>query len=394
MSILKDMKVLDLSKIIAGPTTAMILGDLGADVIKIEEPEKGDESRLFPPFQNNVSAFFMACNRNKRALSLNLKSTEGKKVFKELVKEADIVIESFRTGVADKLGIDYKTLQKINPKLIYCSISGFGRSGPKANSGGYDALAQAYGGLMSVTGLGEGYPPVRAGYSVSDITTGFNATIAILVALLKRKETGEGSSVEASLLQTQVGLMSYYATMFQATKKNPTPIGSRHPNFAPYQAFKTKDGYILLGISNEKLWDKFCSLPLFSHLKDEKEFSVNALRIENLENLETAIQNITETMTKEDLISILEEAKIPCSPINTIEEVVKDEQVNYNSMIVDMEHPVAGVFKSSNSPFKVNGLDFTFNKYPPEKGEHNLEILTEIGISESDIAEFQKNNII
>lgn len=394
MAVLEGVKVLDLSKVAAGPTAGMLLGDLGADVIKVEEPEGGDESRNFPPFQENVSAFYLACNRNKRGLSLNLKSAEGLKVFYDLVKKADVVLESFRTGVTEKLKIDYENLKKINPQIIYCSISGYGSKGPKAKHGGYDALAQAYGGLMSITGLGKEYPPIRAGYSVSDITTGFSATMAIMAALINKEKTGQGDFVETSLLQTQVSLMSYYATMYNATKTIPGPIGSKHPNFAPYQAFETKDGHIMVGISNNKLWNQLCSLSIFEHLKEKLEYSSNDLRVRNLSMLSNDIERETRKMQKKVLIEMLEDANVPCSPINNIKEVVEDVQVNENDLILDLQHPTAGNYKATNAPFHMKSVEHQFTKHPPEKGEHNEEILESLGYDSGYIAELITQKII
>ncbi|MFD6442506.1 CaiB/BaiF CoA transferase family protein [Peribacillus sp. NPDC060186] len=394
MTVLNGIKVLDLSKVIAGPTAAMLLGDLGADVIKIEEPQQGDEARAFPPFQNGVSTVFMACNRNKRGLSLDLKSKEGLKLFYDLVKKSDVIIEGFRPGVAEKLKIDYDTVKHINPRIIYCSISGFGRKGPKAYHGGYDALAQAYGGLMSITGLDKESAPIRSGYSVSDITTGLNATLAILAALLQRFNTGKGDLVETSLLQTQVGLMSYYATMYNATKIIPEPIGSRHPNFAPYQAYKALNGYIMLGISNNKLWNQFCSISLFSHLKDIPNFKNNDLRVKHIKQLANEIEKVTKQYSKHHLIELLEGAVIPCSPINNIQEVVENEQVLINNMLVDLEHPIAGNYKATNVPFNMNSAEYVFDKHPPQKGEHNKEILKDLGYSDSYISELIEQKVL
>ncbi len=394
MVVLEGVTVLDLSKVAAGPTAGMLLGDLGADVIKIEEPEGGDESRNFPPFQENISAFYLACNRNKRGLSLNLKTAEGLKIFYDLVKNADVVLESFRTGVTEKLQIDYESLKRINPQVIYCSISGYGSKGPKAKHGGYDALAQAYGGLMSVTGLGKEYPPIRAGYSVSDITTGFSATMAIMAALINKEKTGQGDFVETSLLQTQVSMMSYYATMYNATHIIPKPIGSKHPNFAPYQAFKTIDGHIMLGISNNKLWKQLCSLPIFGHLKEKSEYSSNDLRVQNLSSLSNDIEKETKKVEKKVLIEMLESANVPCSPINNIKEVVEDEQVNENNLILDLQHPRVGNYKATNAPFHMKSGEYQFTKHPPEKGEHNEEILEGLGYDAAYISELIAKKII
>lgn len=378
MNLFQDITVLDLSKIVAGPYCAMTLGDLGAKVIKVEDPQGGDDSRKFPPFQNGVSTTFMALNRNKKGIVLDLKKDNDLKTFYELVKKADVVVEGYRTGVAEKLKIDYISLKKINPNIIYCSISGYGRRGPMSNKGGYDLLVQAYGGFMSITGNGEHAPPVRGGYSIADITTGMIAATAVITALYKRLKTGEGSYVETSLLHSQVGLMSYYSTMYHATKDVPMPRGSSHPNFAPYQAFEAKDGYFVMGVSNDKQWETLCSLQPFQHLKSKEIFMSNSLRISNLKQLVEEIEAITTHYSKREMIDLLEQVNIPVGPINTIPEVLEDPQVNFYNMIVEMDHPKFGKFLSTGVPFQIQGLDFQYDQSPPEKGEHTDEILGQL----------------
>jgi crotonobetainyl-CoA:carnitine CoA-transferase CaiB-like acyl-CoA transferase len=387
MKPLDGIKVLDLSKVLAGPLCGMLLGDLGANVIKVEDPHKGDDSRYFPPFQHGVSTFFLACNRNKRAVTLDLKTEKGREAFYRLVRKADVVIESFRTGVTDKLKIDYETLSQINPKLIYCSISGYGRKGPKANHGGYDLLAQAYGGLMSITGLGPDSPPIRAGYSVSDISTGMNAANAILAALFKRTRTSEGELIETSLLQAQLNLMSYYSTMYYNDRKIPQPKGSSQPNFAPYQAFKASDGYMIIGVSNEKIWNMLSSLEIFKHLQAQDCYKTNTLRVENREALAAEMEAVTQRFSKVELLELIEKAGVPCAPINDIEEVVQDEHINFNQMFVLNEHHLAGGFLSPAVPFSMKNVAFDYEIAPPDKGEHNEEVFTEFGFNEGEIAE-------
>jgi len=266
MQPLQGIKVLDLSKVVAGPQCAMMLGDLGAEVLKVEMPKGGDDARGFTPFQNGMSALFASVNRNKGSITINMKDPEGLEILYKLVRESDVLIENMITGGAEKLKIGYEDLRKINPKLIYCSISGYGRKGPYARRGGYELMAQAIGGVMSVTGVPGNEEPMRVGYSMTDIGTGFLATIGVLAALIKRQQTGKGDWVQASLLSTQMGFASYFLTQYMVTGVNPKPAGTRHASMAPYQIYKAGDGTLLIGMSNEKQWKRLCEHPKFSNL--------------------------------------------------------------------------------------------------------------------------------
>lgn len=391
--ILKGITVLDMSEVVAGPTCAMYLGDLGAEVIKIERYGQGDNSRTFAPFKSSESCIYMACNRNKRSISLNAKTSPGRQILYRLVEKADIIIENFVTGDAEKNKIDYETLKRYKPDLIHCSISSFGRTGPLAKKRGYDGIAQAYGGLMSMTGQGPEYPPVRAGYSVSDVPTGIISAFAILAALIYRHQTGKGQFIDTSLLVTQLTLMSYYSTGYLATGEIPVAIGSKHPSFSPYQAFKTADGYIMVGILNEVQWERLCTIPYFQHLKNNPDYQDNDARMEHDQQLGAEIESIMAQFSTSKVIADLDTYKVPNSPVNNLQQIF-DQPFILNNLMTEMPHPLAGLIYAPGLPFKMNDLQPELRCSSPLLGQHSEDILKELGYSKEQINQLIDQKVI
>lgn len=391
---LHGIKILELARTLAGPYCSMILADLGAEVIKVEQPGSGDETRGFiPPTLGGESCYFMSLNRNKRSMTLNLKTEEGRKIVKELVAESDVLIENFRTGTMEKFGLGYSVLKEINPKLVYCGISGFGRTGPMKDDAAYDLLMQGFAGLMSVTGEPH-RPPVKVGFSVADLATGMFAAIAILSALYQRELTGQGQAVEASLLESLVSLQTYLATGYFATGKVPKPLGSAHPNVAPYQVFEAQDGHFIIAVPNDGLWVKFCNALGLAELRDHPKFSTNSQRVLHREELVELLNAHAKKYKVEEIVGIIRKEGVPCGPINTIDKVLSHPQVLNRDMVVEVEHPTAGLIKLLGIPMKFSGTPGSVRLAPPLLGEHNLEILKELGYTEEDVARFAAKGVM
>jgi len=390
--LLENIKVVDLSKVYAGPICAQLLSDLGADVIKVEPAGAGDDTRGFAPFQNGVSGSYVSFNRNKRSIVLNLKKPEAREVVYRMVKDADVVIENYVTGLAEKLGVGYEQLKAVNPRIIYASISGYGRNGPYAKKGGYEVLGQAFGGMMSVTGPSPDAPPSKVGYSVTDITTGYMAATAVLAALIYRQNTGEGQHVEASLLNTSVGFGTYLLTNYQITGKVPQPAGTRHPSLSPYRAYQANNGFIIIGTSNEAQWERMCSWEPLSHLRDVPEYKTMPLRRANDDALTVEIENIFKNLTVQEVSRIMDGFNIPNAPINTIKEVVEDEFIRTEYMrTIDMGE--FGEFLVAATPFKLEKYTPKLRRNPPKLGEHTDEVMAELGYSGEAIAEYRKYGV-
>ncbi|MDK2905293.1 MAG: CoA:oxalate CoA-transferase [Eubacteriaceae bacterium] len=390
---LSEVKVLDLSRVLAGPYCSMILADLGADVVKVEMPKKGDDSRAFGPFVNGESAYFMSINRNKKSITLNLKAPKGKEIFKNLVKKFDVVLENFRPGTMERLGLGYDVLKKINPGLIYAACSGYGQTGPYTNRPAYDAVIQAMGGLMSITGFPEGRP-TRVGASIADITAGLFTTIGIMAALVKRKSTGEGDMVDIAMLDSIVAVLENAIARYEITGKVPGPIGNRHPSITPFESFRVSDGEIMVAVGNDDLWAKFCQAIDKPELIDEPKFKTNPQRVENYDALKPILQSVMAQKSVDEWILILEKAGVPCSPINTIDRVVNHPQVMARDMIVKIHHPTAGEIKIPGSPLKFNNAKVIFNP-APILGQHTDEILKELlNMNENEINMLRNNEII
>ncbi|RKQ31365.1 CaiB/BaiF CoA transferase family protein [Oceanobacillus halophilus] len=370
---LDNIRILDLSRVLAGPYCTMILGDLGAEVIKVEAPGGSDETRTWgPPFKNNVSAYYLSANRNKKSITVDLKSTEGVQLIKELVKESDVVINNFKAGTMDRLGIGYDTLSEINPKLVYCSITGFGENGPYKDLPGYDFIIQAMSGLMSITG-DEDSGPQKLGVAITDVLTGLYACIGIQAALLERTQSEKGQKLDISLYDTAVSSLVNIGSNYLMSGKIPKPLGNKHANIVPYQTFKTADGEMVIAVGNDQQYKKLCQLLGVPHLSEDPRFITNPDRVKHREILTPLLQEAFSTNVTAYWQEKCNENKIPCGPIQNIEEVVNDPQLQERDMFIDYDHPTAGPIKMIGSPLKLSRTPVTVRHHPPNAGEHNNE---------------------
>jgi CoA:oxalate CoA-transferase len=394
MKPMANIVVLDLTRVLAGPYCAMVLADYGCDVIKIEPPGQGDDSRAFGPFVGKESAYFMSLNRNKRSMTLNLKEREAQELFREMVKKADIVLENYRPGTMEKFGLGYEDLKKINPRIIYAACSGFGHTGPYSQKPGYDILAQAMGGIMSITGA-EGGEPVRVGASIGDIIAGLFTTIGILMALHHRRLSGEGQKIDVSMLDCQVAVLENAIARYLVSGDVPKPLGTRHPSITPFDAFKSKDGYIILGAGNDRLWEKLCDIIGQPQLKADARFKSNSLRTQNFQELYGYLNTAFQDKTTTDWIVTLEAAGIPCGPINTVDKVVADPQIISREMIVETNHPLAGPVKMAGAPIKMSATPGSIDSSAPSLGQHTAEILGELlGMTEDEVEGLRQREIV
>lgn len=390
---LEGIRVLDFTRAMAGPFCTMLLGDLGADVIKVEPPE-GDESRHWmPPDIGGVSAYFISVNRNKRSIAIDLKKPGALEIIDRLVRISDIVVENFRPGTAEKLGIGYERLSKINPRIIYCSISGFGQYGPYRDKPGYDLIALAMSGLMDITGE-PGRPPVKFGVPIADITTGIMCAVAILAALYHRERSGEGQYIDISLLDTQILILSHQALNYLATGRNPERLGSAHPSIAPYQALATRDGYIVVAVGNDRLWQAFARAIGREDLLKDPRFSTNPDRVRYRDLLIGELEKTFREKTTREWLEILEKAGIPAAPVNRVGDALRDPQVLHREMVIDMEHPIIGRFKSLGTPLKMSLTPGRISRPPPLLGEQGFEILREIGYGDDEIRSLLERGVI
>ena len=388
MTALDGIRVLDHTQVMAGPFCAMLLADMGADVIKIEPPggesTRGGELELIP----GVSASFLAVNRNKRGLVLDLKRREGVDILKRLAATADVLVENYRPGVAARLGVDYATLATINPRLVYCSISGFGQSGPYAHLGGFDLIAQGMSGIMSATG-GEDGPPVKVGVPIADLGAGLFGLMGILAALRARRVTGRGQLVDTSLFEAGLALSAWEATEYWYTGENPRPLGTAHRLSAPYQAFRASDGHFTVGAANERLWPRFAALLGLEPLTSDPRFATAAVRLRNRAALQALVEAVTVGRPRHHWLALCEEAGIPAGPIYSVPEALADPHALARGMVQELEHPRVGRVKALGNPVKLSKSPATMRKSAPELGEDTDAILREAGYAPGEIAAFR-----
>jgi formyl-CoA transferase len=392
---LKGIRVIDLTRIIAGPYCTMVLGDLGAEIIKIEQPKIGDETRAWgPPWVKEVSAYFIAMNRNKKSLTLNFKHPQAIEIFKDLVRHSDVLLENFRPGTMDELGIGYEVLREINPKLIYCDVTGYGTHGPYRDKPGVDVIVSAIGGLMSITGSPEG-EPVKVGVPLTDVLTALYSFGAVSCALYQRQQTGKGQRISLNLLAMQLATLINIGSNYLVGGVIPRRWGSAHPNIVPYEAHQAKDTYLIFGIINERMWKSFCTLLGMEEMKDDPRFADNAARIKNRPALMEIIDRKLAEKTVDEWIPLFDQAGIPCGPINTFDRVFSDPQVEHLGLVQEVEHPHYGKVKVVGPPATFSESAVGIQCPPPLLGEHNEEILTRLlGYSESQVKSFQDQGVV
>ena len=391
---LKGIRVLDLTRILAGPYATMILRDLGAEVIKIEQPEVGDEARDFGPFKNDFSLYFMSVNRGKKSVTLNLKSPRGKELFLQLVKGSDILVENFRPGTMEKLGLDYESLKEHHPSLLYAACSGFGQTGPYAMRGAYDMIIQGMGGIISITGEPD-RPPVRVGTSIGDITSALFSAIGILSALRHRDQTGEGQLIDVGMLDCQVAILENAMVRYFSTGDIPRPLGRRHPAITPFEVFESADGYVVIAIGNNELWRKFCEHVGHPELIDDDRFNTNALRTENHESLFPILAEIMCRRTTDAWVEALEAIGVPCGPVNTVDKVANDPQVLARDMIAEVEHNITGTVQIPGIPIKLSETPGQIDAPAPNLGEHTSEVLTDLlGLKAEEVNQLKQDGIV
>ena len=400
---LEDINILDLTRVLAGPTSTQILGDLGANIIKIERPLSGDDSRnLGPPYLDKnlkkpmESSYFLSVNRNKNSVELDFTKKEGQELAKKLIKKCDVLVENFRAGNLKQYGLDYKSIKKINPEIIYCSITGFGQNGPYSKRGGYDYLVQAMGGIMSITGEIKGNP-TKIGVGVSDIITGLYSTIGILSALRFKEVTGKGQHLDISLMDSQVSWLSYVAQNYLISGEIPKRIGNDHPSIVPYQTVKAKDGLMVLAIANDRQFKEFCEYAKISNLINDPKFKTNSSRVKNRCDLNKIINKIIKKKTIKQWVEGLVKVNVPCGPINNIQQVFEDKQVKSRKMVISMKHS-----KSKNKKIKLiaNPINFSeskiqYKKPPPKLGQDTISVLKKfLKLDNKDLLDLKKKKII
>ncbi|MEM1130677.1 MAG: CoA transferase [Pseudomonadota bacterium] len=391
---LAGMKVVELAHIMAGPVCGMMLADMGADVIKVEKPDGDDSRRFLPPDINGESAAFMMLNRNKRGIALNLKEPGAVEVLRDLLADADVVIENYRIDTMERLGLSYARLREINPRLVYCAISGFGRTGPYATRGGFDLIAQGMSGLMSITGEGPGRPPVKPGAPISDITAGILAAMGCAAAYARAQASGEGQEVDTSLYEAGITLTYWQSAIAFATGEAPGPLGSAHPLNAPYQSFRTADGWINVGAANQRNWLRLLDVIGAPELNDDPRFATNRDRNENLPVLVNLLEARLVTRRTEDWLNQMEAAGLPAGPVLTIPEMHRDPQALARDMVVETEHPVAGRVQSIGAPVKFGATPGGVRRPAPLLGQHGREILSAHGYAPERIAALEKSGAL
>ncbi len=391
--LLEGIRVLDVSRVLTGPYCSMMLADLGADVIKIEMPGRGDDTRAWgPPFQGGESAYFLSINRNKRSVTVNLKSVEGRKIVLDLAARSDVFLENFSPGVADRLGVGYDAVRAANPSLVYCSISGFGQDGPYRDHPAYDIILQGMGGLQGITGEPD-RPPVRIGVAVADLAGGMFAAYAIAAALVRRERTREGERLDVSLLDSQLAWLTYMAANYFATGQDPERAGSRHPTIVPYQAYPTKDGYLNLAVGNDEIFRRLCQALGRPGLGSDPRFSTNPARVEHRAELEPLLEALFAERTTAEWAALLNEHAVPCGPVYRISDIARDPQVVARKSILEVRHPKAGSVRMFGPP--VRSLhELGTSTPPPLLGEDTDEVLASLGYRADQVERLHREGVV
>lgn len=388
---LAGVRIADFSRVLSGPYATMVLGDLGADVVKIERPGEGDETRTWgPPFAGGESAYFLSVNRNKRSVALDLSRPDHLAAAHRLIARSHVMIENFRPGTAARIGLGYETARSLNPAIVYASVTGFGETGPIRDRPGYDFLAQAMGGVMSITGEPDG-DPQKVGVAIADITSGMFIAIGILAALREAERTGKGRRVHVSLLESQIAWLANQASNHLVGGLDPTRMGNAHPNIVPYRVFHASDGPFVLACANDGLWRRFCAATDRGDLSADKRFATNAGRVGNRAELEPALQEMFAARSRTEWIGLLAGAGVPCGPINTVAEVFADEQVKAIGMVVEAAHATIGRLPQVRSPISLDGEPAPVRLAPPLLGEHTAGVLMELGYSREEVAGMAAN---
>ncbi len=391
---LEGIRVVDLSRVLAGPFCGALLGDLGADVVKVEDPNVGDESRTWPPHKDGEAAGYLVNNRNKRGISVDLKSPDGVDIVRRLVRDADVLIENFRTGTMEEFGLGYDALSAINPNLIYCSVSAFGRTGPRAEGAGYEALMQAFAGIMSITGE-PGGAPVRCGVSFLDLTTGILCALGVVSAIHHRARTGVAQRVDASLLETAVGLLNFQAEGYLLANLVPKALGSAHPSLSPYRNFRCRDGqWVFIAGANDRLWKRVANALGLGWMAEDPRFAVNIERVKNRQELEARLEEAIGAQDREPLLKRLEEAGVPATPVNTVDQVLNDPQTKTRKVIRRMKHPKLGDIPVVGMPVGFSKIEPGIRRHAPARGEHTDEVLGEIGFDAAQIADLRSRKVV
>ncbi len=390
---LDGIRVLDLSRVLAGPYCTMLLGDMGADVIKVEVPGTGDDTRAWgPPFAGGESAYYLSCNRNKRSMTLNLRDARGIEVVRRMAANADILVENFKAGTMERWGISYEDLRRLNPRLVYTNISGYGTTGPDAARLGYDFIAQAEGGWMSITGVPDG-EPMKIGVALVDVVTGLFATSATVAALYGRDRDGLGQRVDLSLFESAIAALVNVGSNYLVSGQRPRRFGNAHPNIVPYQLFNTADGAIALGVGNDRQYARFCELAGVPHLA-QGEYAANAGRLPHRDAVITELRPVLATRTTEEWARLLEAEGIPCGVVRAVDEVFEHPQARAREMVCVIEHPTAGSVRLAGLPYKLSETPLTIYRHPPLLGEHTDEVLAELGYDTAGISTLRADGVI
>jgi len=392
---LSGIRVLDLSRILAGPYCTMMLGDLGADVIKVERPDGGDDTRTWgPPFSGGESAYYLCCNRNKRSITIDLKKSQGVELVKQLARESDVLVENFTPGLMQRFGLDFETLREINPRLVYCSITAYGQDGPYRDRPGYDMVLSAVGGLMWITGPQDG-EPCKVGVAITDVVTGVHASGAIMAALFWRERSGRGQFIDASLLDVQVSALANIASNYLVAGREAKRWGTAHESIIPYQVFDAKDRPVALAVANQKLWVKFCQVISKEEWIEDPRFESNPKRVENRAVLLPLIADVMMQKTCDQWTSLMVEASIPCGPVNDMQRLFADPQVLHRGMVADVQHPTIGTLRLGGIPLKYSETPAEIRRPPPLLGEHTNDILAEVlGCSSAKIEDLKQRGAV